>query len=579
MQLQTLIRGGTLVDGTGADRRRADIGIAGGRIAVVAPNLREAADAVIDAGGLIVSPGFIDSHTHMETQLFWDKAAQPATWHGATTVVMGNCGLSLAPIGPAGHDFAAGLMSSVEQIPRAIIDEVVPFDWTTFGGYVSSVERSGLPVNAASFVGYSLVRHAVMGERAFDGRASDDDVDHLRRGLRAALQEGALGISYNRAIYDRDAEGRLMAGWDADWDEMRRTASVLKEFSGTMLQVIPSWAELSAGWCERNEIELAEWTRILADIDRPMVWSAVSERDFEAQMDATRRARAAGVMMTAGIHSIPIYTFATLAAPGLFASTPGCDALYDLSPRERIEALRDPAVRQRIRSVMGRERFVAYSLRHVAENGEVSLGMERTFDWSQIYDAGVAPDRFRLTESLADTARRDGRHPVDVLLDRALASDLRAVFVVFVYGNLPEVTRTLLLDPATVISSNDTGAHLMLMAQTQNTHLLDFWARQSKFLSLEQAVHLLSGRQADTFGLPDRGRLQPGLAADVIVFDEATVGPQAPQILDDLPGGGGSRYVSRGLGIERVIVNGETLLERGEPSGALPGRFLRPAAG
>ncbi len=357
---------------------------------------------------------------------------------------------------------------------------------------------------------------------------------------------------------------------------MRRTAAVLGEFPGTMLQVIPSWAELSAGWGERNETELAEWTRILLDLDRPMVWSAVSEKDFAVQMDATNRARAAGAAMTAGIHSIPIYTFATLAAPGLFASTPGCDFLFDLSPAERLAALRDPSARERIRNEMGAERFSAYPLRYVSETGEVSLGMERVFSWEQVYYVGSPPDRFELTESLAATARREDRHPVDVMLDAALESELRDVFVVFVYGHLPEVTKQLLLDPATVISSNDTGAHLMLMAQTQNTHLLDFWARQSRFLSLEQAIHLLSGRQAEVFGIRDRGTLRQGQAADIVLIDEENVGPQAPEIVDDLPGSGGSRYVSRGLGIERVIVNGETLAPRRRTVGLVGRPVHRP---
>jgi N-acyl-D-aspartate/D-glutamate deacylase len=367
-----------------------------------------------------------------------------------------------------------------------------------------------------------------------------------------------------------------MAGWDADWDEVRRAAGTLRHHPGTMLQVIPSWAELSQGWDERNERELAEWTAILRDLDRPMVWSAVSERDWSVQLDATRRARSAGAAMTAGIHSIPIYTFATFAAPGLFAATPGCEFLFSLSPRERLAALRDPSVRERIRASMGDETFTAFPLRHVSEAGEESLGMERTFRWEQVFSVGAPPARFQLLESLLDTARRTSRHPVDVMLDAVVDTDLRAVFVVFVYGHLPEVTRELLLDPATVISSNDTGAHLMLMAQTQNTHLLDFWARQSGFLTLEQAIHLLSGRQAAVFGIHDRGTLQVGQAADILLLDEDAVGPQAPELVDDLPGNGGSRYICRGLGIERVVVNGRTLLIGDEPTGELPGFFLRP---
>jgi len=307
-----------------------------------------------------------------------------------------------------------------------------------------------------------------------------------------------------------------------------------------------------------------------------MVWSAVSETDFDAQLGATRTARAAGASMTAAIHAIPLNTFGTFAAPSLFASTPGLGFLFDLPPAERLRALGDDAVRARIRASMGDETFVAYPLRHVSETGEVSMGHDRTFRWDQIYRVGAPPNRFELGRSVVEEARDRRVHPVDVVLDAALASDLREVFVIFVFGNRPDVTSDLLLDPTTVIASNDTGAHLMLMAQSQTTHLLDYWCRRTDTLTLEQAVHLLSGRQATVFGIPDRGVLSAGKAADIVLFDADQIGPQAPEIVDDLPGRGGPRYITRGLGIDRVIVNGTTLLIGGQPTGATPGRFLSP---
>lgn len=541
----------------------------------VAPRIEGEAIEVIDASGLIVAPGFIDSHTHLEGQLFWDPIAGPSSRHGCTTVILGNCGLSLAPLHPRDRTFGAALMSAVEQIPRSILMTQVPFDWTGFDEFLESLERRTTGVNVAAFVGYSVVRHAAMGERAFTDAATPDDLDRIEELLFESLAGGALGVSFNRATFDHDEHGRLMAGWDADWSEIRRAAGVVARFPGAMVQVIPSWANLSEGWSARNDLEAVAWQSILTETGCRLVWSAVSERHHEAQMEATRRVRASGGRMTAGIHSVPLYSFATFAAPCLFASTQSCRFLFELAPAERMTALRDPEARARIRASMGTETFVAYPLRYVSETGEESLGIERMYSWSNIYHVGSPPKRFVVGESVSETAARLGKHPVDVVLDAAIESELQDVFVVFVYGNVPEVTQQLLMDPATVISSNDTGAHLMLMAQTQTTHLLDYWARQSKVLTMEQAVHLLTGRQAAAFGIEGRGVLAEGMAADIVLFDEELVGPQAPAIVHDLPSGG-SRFTCASLGIRRVIVNGTTILLDDQPTGALPGTILRP---
>lgn len=571
-----VIKGGTVVDGTGAPRRRADISIRDGRILEIASQI-QGGDEVIDASDLIVSPGFIDTHTHMECQLFWDKAATSAAWHGCTTVVMGNCGLSLAPVGMGDVDFAVSLMSSVEQIPTSVLASAVPFDWTSFGGFAESLQRSTPAVNAASFVGYSLVRRAVMGERAFGGVPTEEEADAIVELVRSSLAQGALGLSFNRATLDHDEHGRLMPGYDCTWEEVTRAARVVAEFPGTMLQAIPRWTSEADGWGGRNDDELAHWIDILQGVDRPLVWTAVSETRYENQMAATRRAREAGVELIAAIHGVPMHTYATLSVPGLFAATPGFDFLFDLSPEERLRAIQDEAVRERVRAATGRDTFSAYPLRYVSESGEVSLGHERVFPWDHIHHVGSAPERMKIGESIGERARREGRHPADVVLDEAAASELRDVFIVFTHANLPQVTLELLNDPATVISGNDTGAHLMLMAQADTTHLLDHFVRETGEVPLEQAVHLITGRQAQVFGIPERGVLKPGMAADITIFDPETIGAQAPEVVSDLPGGG-PRYITRNIGIKRVIVNGQTLLIDGEPTGVTAGRFLKPAA-
>ncbi len=573
---EVLIKGGIVVDGTGTSRRRADVAIRGGHIVEIAPRI-DSTGEIIDASDLIVSPGFIDSHTHMESQLFWDKAATSAAWHGCTTVVMGNCGLSLAPLAPGDQDFAIGLMSSVEQIPTSVLASAMPFDWTTFGGFAESLDRSKPGINAASYVGYSLVRRAVMGERAFGGQPTEEEANAIEALVRSSLAQGALGLSFNRATFDHDEHGRLMPGYDCTWDELSRAARVVAEFPGTMLQAIPRWTSEVDGWGGPNDEELSRWIGLLGEVGRRLVWTAVSESRHENQMAATRKAQAAGADLIAAIHAVPMHTYATFSVPGLFAATPGFDFLFDLTPVERLRAIRDETVRERVRAATGRDTFTAYPLRYVAESGEVSLGHERVFPWDHIHHVGSAPHRMNIGESIGEQAHREGRHPADVVLDAAAASELRDVFIVFTHANLPQVTLELLNDPATVISGNDTGAHLMLMAQADTTHLLDHFVRRTGEVPLEQAVHLITGRQAQVFGIPNRGVLAPGKAADIAIFDPDDIGAQAPEVVNDLPGGG-PRYITRNIGIKRVIVNGETLLVDGKATGVGAGRFLKPAA-
>lgn len=578
MGLDLLIRGGTVVDGTGRPGRVADVGIARDRIVAVEEHLAEPAAERIDATGLVVAPGFIDSHTHLDGQLFWDGEGSSSAWHGCTSVVCGNCGFTLAPIPNGDPEYPLSLMAGVEQVPRDVLEATVPFDWDSFGGYVASLERSGLPLNAACYVGYPVLRHAAMGERGLEEPAGPADLAAIERLLREALEAGALGVSFNRSPADRDDRGRATAGVDCGWDEIRRVVGVLGDHPGTLVQAIPGWSlpgprGVNPGW----EEELGHWVAATRAAGRPMVWGPMIETFDEDYLRIARKGQQQGSQMFAATGVVALSTLATFQIPNLFGTIPGWAFLFELSAEGRLKALSDPAVRARLRGATGDEKFLGYPLATEDEAGNPVPGPEIPFFWRNIYRIGAAPERLDLDgPSLADEARRDGRHPVDVLLDGAVASGLREFAIVFPYGQVPDQTLRALRDPASVLSRNDTGAHLALLCNAESSQLLAQWVRDRGALRLERAIQLLTSRQAEIFQLPDRGALLPGLAADVVLIDLDEVGPLAPDLAADIPGGG-TRIVQRAEGIERVIVSGRTLLREGQPTGELPGRFLRPA--
>ncbi len=578
MAVDLLIRNGRIVDGTGSPARIADVAIAGDRIVAVEPNIAEPAAECIDAEGLIVAPGFIDSHTHMDGQLFWDRFGSSSSWHGCTTVVCGNCGFSLAPIPHGDPEYPLSLMAGVEQIPRAVLEANVPFDWDSFGGYVDSLERNGLPVNAACYVGHPLLRHAAMGERAWEREATARDLDAIEKALREALDAGALGVSFNRSPADRDDRGRATAGVDAGWEEIRRIVGVLADYPGTLVQAIPGWSlpgpsGVETGW----EDELEQWATATRSAGRPMVWGPLIETYDDDYLGIARRGQGEGSSMFAATGVVALSTLVTFEIENLFGTIPGWEFLFELAEPERLQALADPEVRSRLRGATGPEQFIGYPLHTVDQSGHPVPGPAIPFSWRNLYRLGTAPSRFDLEgPSLADEARLRGCHPVDVMLDGAVASRLREFVILFPYGQVPDRTLRAMRDPAAVLSRNDTGAHLAMLCNAESTQLLAQWVRERQAVSLERAIHWLTGRQADIFQLPDRGRLRARCAADIVLIDLERVGPLVPELARDLPGGS-SRIVQRAAGIERVIVSGRTLLREGHPTGELPGRFLRPA--
>jgi N-acyl-D-amino-acid deacylase len=576
MAFDLLITGGMVVDGTGAPARRADVSVRAGRIVEIGKSLDGSAGERVDATDLVVAPGFIDSHTHLDGQLFWDKEASSSSWHGCTSVIFGNCGFSLAPI-PDSPEYPTSLLAGVEQIPRRVLDATVPFDWRNYQEFVASLEGSGLGVNAAGYVGYPTVRHSVMGERAFTDAATEADLSAIAAALREALSAGALGVSINRNDADHDDHGRESAGYDCDWSEIDRALSVVGEYPGTIVQAVPSWAILNEGITDAVRLEFERWVDSLRRADRRLVWGALMEPFAGPLLGLIREAAREGVSMLGAVGSIPVAGMATFETTSVFSTVEGWESVFELGRDERVRALSDPAVRERLKAACRADgTFVAYPLQTKDAAGNRVLGPVAIFSWDNVFRIAAPPAPFEIGESVLAESQRMGSHPLDLVLDGAVASDLAEFLLMVPYGYMEDVTQSLLTDPGTVLSINDTGAHLLVMSNAGSTFLFSHWVRAKGAITLEQAVHLLTGRQAEVFGLADRGVIAAGKAADIVVFDPTTVAPLGAEYKVDIPGGG-SRFVQRSRGITRVVVNGRSLLVDGKATGDLGGRYLRPA--
>jgi len=560
--LDLLIRGGTVVDGTGGPARRADVGVRDGRIASIGPT-DEPAARTIDAGGLVVAPGFVDIHTHYDAQLFWDPTASPSPLHGVTTVFGGNCGFSLAPAGAAHAEYLMKMMAKVEGMPLAALQQGLTWDWSSFAEWLTALERP-LGVNAGFLCGHSALRRAVMGEDAVGGRASPAHVEAMTRLLHQALEAGAMGFSTSTAPPHNDGSGQPVPSRAAGTEELVALAGAAGDHAGTTLELI--LAGSLSGYTD-EEVDLLTAMSLAAN--RPVNWnvlgvSADGRAFCEHQLGASTRAAAQGARVVALTLPPGNPMRMTFLSGSPLDGLPGWREVITLPVPERMRALADPEVRRRLAAGAASEE--AGVLRGVA-NWPVLRFVET-------FSPATAPYAGR---SVAEVAAERGQDPFDALLDVVLADDLRT-------GLRPpprpesaadrayrvEVWR----DERTVIGGSDAGAHLdMMCGATYSTSMLA-GVRQHGDLGLEEAIQLLADRPARLYGLRERGRLVEGWHADLVVFDPSTVGYGPETTRWDLPGGA-MRLYTESTGVVHVLCNGGQVVAHGKLTGALPGRLLR----
>ena len=560
--LDLLIRGGTVVDGTGAAGRVADVAVRDGTVVGVGPT-DEPAVARIDATGLLVAPGFVDLHTHYDAQLAWDPTASPSPLHGVTTVIGGNCGFGLAPAGPDHADYLMRLMARVEGMPLAALSNGLSWRWSSFGDWMATLDGR-IGVNAGFLVGHSALRRVAMGADAVGAPAGPAALERMGALLTDALRAGALGLSTSQAPTHRDGDGNPVPSRAASADELRALAGVLRDHPATTLELI-----LPGCLNGFTDDEVALMTELSLAARRPANWnvlgvSALNPTGHEGQLAASSRAaeRGARVVALTLPHSMGIRL--SFLSGTVLDGLPGWAPVLGLPPDERLRALADPDVRRRLQEGAASEE--AGILRHLAVWHRLLIA--ETFAPA---NAGLAG------RPVGEVAAQRGQEPFDALLDVVVADGLRTGLRPPMPAPTPDDWRLradVWRDPRTVVGGSDAGAHLDMMCGAVYSSSLLESVREHATLSWEEAVTQLTDVPARLYGLRGRGRIAPGWRADLVVFDPERVAPGPERTVDDLPGGA-SRLYADASGFEHVFVNGCAVVRADRLTGATPGSLLR----
>jgi N-acyl-D-aspartate/D-glutamate deacylase len=569
-----IVKGGTLVDGTGVAARSADVAVDSGRITEVGA-IQGGATRIIEADGLLVTPGWVDVHTHYDGQVTWDTELAPTSWHGVTTLVMGNCGVGFAPAQPDRHDWLIGLMEGVEDIPGTALAEGIEWEWETFPEYLDALEKRRWTVDVGTQVPHAAVRAYVMGDRgAHNEAATADDIAAMRAIVLAAIRAGALGFSTSRTLGHRAIDGELVPGTFAAEDELFGIGSALGEAGAGVFELAPLG---SAGEMLEDAWQEVDWMRRLsAAIDRPVSYVLLQADDdpelWRKQLAASLEACAEGAKLFPQIAGRPTGILSghhtTLC---LFSDFPAYAELRERcgSPTELAAALADPEVRRSV---------VSWTPSSPAQADAMTKAYERTFILGNPPDYEPGPER-----SLAGVAAASGRTPLEVAYDEMARDGGQGLLYIpilnYALGDLDHV-REMMLHPQGLLGLADGGAHTGTICDaSMPTFMLTHWTRdrsRGERLPLEYVVRKQTHDTARLYGMADRGTVEPGALADLnlIDYDALTLG--APYVTNDLPAGG-RRLLQKASGYVATVKCGTVTFEHGEPTGALPGRLVRGA--
>ena len=567
MALDLLIKNGTVVDGSGAPRYRGDVGVRDGRIVEVG-RVGSVAERTIDADGLIVAPGFVDGHTHMDAQVAWDPIGSCSCWHGVTTVIMGNCGFALAPCKPEEREWFARCLTAVEDIPTESMMSGIDWTWETFPEYLAHVERMPKAINYGAYIGHSALRMYVMGKRALDQTATPDDLRRMEAAVEEAIRAGAMGFSSSRSTTHVTPDNTPVPSRIADWTEVDRLVGVMGRLGSGIFQVGP---DISGGAAQRAF--LARLKRVALESGRPVMFGTIASRQGEDpnpwtyQLDYLDECAAAGATVWGQSGTRSINAIFSLESYLPFDVLPAWRELRRLPLAEQKARLADPATRK----VLVAEEARMKPRDNVFQGGGAATTDPRRPDYDNLY---AMKDVEWNDPTVAELAAARGQHPVEVMIDLSLAND-NQVYVQPIVNERPEQILGMLRHSRTLATFSDSGAHVCQeMGSSLQTHMLSYWVRARQAFTLEQAVRKLAHDNAAAWSLADRGVLQPGYRADLVVFDAERVRPAMPTVEADLPGGA-RRLVQKAEGIAATVVNGEVTLEHGEPTGRRPGVLLR----
>jgi N-acyl-D-aspartate/D-glutamate deacylase len=557
--LDTVIRGAEVIDGTGGLRRRADVGISAGRVVTVG-TVDDRASRTVDGAGLVLAPGFIDVHTHFDAQVFWDPALTPSPLHGVTSIVGGNCGFTIAPLTEDAGDYLVRMLSRVEGMPLAALQQGVPWNWSTTAEYFSRIEGM-LAMNAGFMVGHSAMRRVVMGEDATVRECTEPELEAMKSLLRDGLAAGGMGFSTSRGSSHQDWDGNPVPSRHASADEIVALAAVCKDFPGTSLEMVPT------GWLF-DDFEKDLMPRMTVEAQRPLNWNLVlanadSLPRHLTNLELGTEARRRGGKIVALAMPIDFPARFCFLTPFVLDGLPGWGHPMAQPVAERLRLLRDPVER-----------------RHLEELAATTETHMHVVDWgNKLIAETFTPETERYEgRKVADIAAEEGKSPFDALVDIVCADELRTGFTRIPPVSTPAdwaARAQIWRDDRTLIGGSDAGAHLDFLATfNYTTHLLQHAVRGAQALSLEECVRMLTHDPARLYGLRDRGVIREGAIADLVLFDPDTVGSEDVRTRCDLPGGAGRLYAGA-VGIDRVLVGGTEIVEGGRMTGARPGQLLK----
>ncbi len=548
MSHDVVIRGGSVVDGTGAEPYSADIAIDGDTITEIGKVADKGRDE-IQADGLNVSPGFIDLHTHLDAQIGWDPQVTSVSWHGVTTALLGNCGVTFAPCRASDREFLAGMMETVEDIPKNAILHGLPWNWESYGGYLDALEALGPSINIAGLVGHCAVRFYVMGERAVEEPATDDEVRQIAELAGQSVKEGAVGFSTNRLPGHRLPDGRSIPGTFADRDELRAVAREVGKHGGIM-QTVSDFRDFEA------EFDLiADEARTA----RGALFSMAAEMGVERTNERVLAMRAEGLNVTSVTVPRSGGGVGGLSTNNFFRT----EAWNELRKKDlagRLAAIRDPDMRRRLVDEVK------------AQGDQVAEGTKR---WFYMGDQPRPRYTQHMEESLFHNAQAAGEHPVETWLKITDETDGRALFHLRGFNVNLSALEDLIRTEWAMPGLGDAGAHVSQMIDSGwSTFILSHWHRDSGVYAIEEAVRRISAVPAGVLGLNDRGTLEVGKRADVNVFDIGKLEERMPEIVHDFPFGA-PRFIQRAAGYHATVCNGTVVLRDDELTGERAGRVLR----
>jgi N-acyl-D-amino-acid deacylase len=557
-----IIRNGTIVDGSGMPRYKGDVGIEGGKIAALG-KIHESARETLDADGHIVSPGLVDAHTHMDAQVFWDALGTCSCWHGVTSVVMGNCGFSLAPCGEKDKLLVMRNLERAEDISPEAMQAGIKWSWTTFAQYLDAVDRLPKGINYAAYMGHSALRTYVMGERAFDEEATTEDLQLMREELRDGIRAGAIGFTTSRTNNHQTPDGRPVASRIANWNEVRQLVGVMGELGAGIFEIA---GENTGFEGPRLDDYLGRIKALAVETSVPVTFGMFSSRRapnfWRRYFETADETAAAGGRMFVQVHSRSLNVLLSFETNMPFDRIPAWREIRKLPLAEQEAALRNPDIRRKL--------VQAASDRSPGERAVGAEARDANYNWIFPLDRPTPPYR-----SIAEIAAAENKDPVDVMIDLALEKNLKKFFMQTLVNENQDDVLEMMKHPRSVVTFSDSGAHVsQIMDSSLQTHVLSHWVREKQALTLEQAIRLLSFVPAYHWGLKGRGLLREGNFADIIVFDPDRINPQLPELTYDLPAGA-RRLKQKSDGLLATVVNGKVVLRNNEHTGALPGKLLR----